>query len=145
MPRRDVFPYAPLVKGLIGVGAAICVWGLLSEYSMEPTKRRILPLYGFGILVVFCMVALAQVIRGRIELRADEIRVVELLGHKSYPRAAVVAARWEKGGPVSLQLRDGTWAKLPDTGRANTKVAGAIRAWLDETTAEDERGGPTRG
>jgi hypothetical protein len=134
-PRRDIFGYTALLRGIIIFGATICVWGFASEYAVDAGKRRAFVLYGFAALVLLCLIALAQVFRGRIELRADEIRVVELVGHKSYPRSTVAGARWEKGCPVSLNLRDGTWANLPDTGHANTKVAGAIRAWLNEANA----------
>ena len=137
-PRRDVFGYTPLLWGIIIVGTLICAWGFVSEYTADPSKRRALLLYGFAGLLILCVAALAQVFRGRIELRADEIRVVELIGHKSYHRSSVAAARWEKGCPVSLELRDGTWASLPDTGHANTKVAGAIRAWLNEDDGQSD-------
>jgi len=131
-PRRDVFAYTPLVRSIIVVGTLICAWGFLSEYVAELSSRRSFVLYGFGGLAILCLAALAQVCRGRIELLADEIRVGELVGHKSYHRSVVASASWEKGCPVSLQLRDGTWANLPDTGHPNSKVAGAIRAWLNE-------------
>jgi hypothetical protein len=138
-PRRDVFSYTPLLRGLIAAGLAICIAGLASSYAAEPGKRNPLVLYAFAGLVLLCSVALVQVFRGRIELRAEEIRVVELVGHKSYARPQIVAAQWEKGCPVSLKLRDGSWARLPDTGHANSQVAGAIRAWLNEAgDPEDE-------
>jgi hypothetical protein len=131
-PRRDVFRYTTVFRGIVVAGALICAWGFVSEYAAEPGKRRPLILYGFAGLVTLSLVALAEAFRRRIELRADEIRVVELVGHKSYHRSVVASARWAKGCPVSLELRDGTWARLPDTGHASTKVAGAIRAWLNE-------------
>jgi hypothetical protein len=138
LPRRDVFAYTPLLRGVILGGTLICASGFVSQYQAEPTTRRVFTFYVFGGLLLLCLAALAQVFRGRIELRADEIRVVELIGHKSYHRSVVAAARWEKGCPVSLRLTDGTWASLPDTGHANTRVAGAIRAWLNERQAQTD-------
>jgi hypothetical protein len=43
-----------------------------------------------------------------------------------------------EGSSVALRLRNDTWARLPDTGHATTKVAGALRAWLNETRSREE-------
>jgi hypothetical protein len=40
--------------------------------------------------------------------------------------------QWSKGSPVSLRLNDAVWAHLPNTGHSSQKIAGAIRAWLNE-------------
>jgi hypothetical protein len=131
-PRRDVFTYTPLLRGIALVGLVLGVAGFASEVLKPPEERSPLVVMAFAAFAGFCGLALAQGVRGRIELREDEIRVVELFGHKSYPRSEVVAAKWEKGCPVSLRLRDDSWARLPDMGHPSTKVAGAIRAWLND-------------
>jgi hypothetical protein len=94
--------------------------------------RRALTFYGALVFTIISAAGVAQTIRGRIELLDNEIRVVGLVGQKTYPRQRIADVRWAKGSPVSLKLDDGTWAHLPDTGHGNTKVAGAIRAWLNE-------------
>jgi len=132
-PRRDVFGYTAFFRGFLLAGAAICVAGFLSEYREPLAKRNAFQFYGFMGLSILNIAAVVESWRCRMELRDDEIRVVALLGHRSYPRALVSSAKWEKGCPVSLRLHDGTWAHLPDTGHANTRVAGAIRAWLNES------------
>jgi hypothetical protein len=134
-PRRDVFGYTAFFRGFLLISAAICVTGFVSEYRKPPVSRSAFRFYGFLGLALFSVVAVAESWRARIELRDDEIRVVALLGHRSYPRSQVSSATWARGCPVSLGLRDGTWAHLPDTGHANTKLAGAIRAWLNESSA----------
>jgi hypothetical protein len=131
-PRRDVFRCTPFFRGAVVCALVIGLAGVASQYRVEPGRRKALTFYGLLTFSVISALGVAQTFRGRIELREDEIRVVGLVGHRTYPRTQVQDARWEKGCPVSLKLADGTWAHLPDTGHANTKVAGAIRAWLNE-------------
>jgi hypothetical protein len=116
------------------LGIAIGIAGFIAEYRVPASRRRAFTFYGFAAFTSVCVAGLVEALRARIELRDDEIRVVRLVGHKSYRRGHVVDARWEKGCPLSLKLSDGTWAALPETGHATTKVAGAIRAWLNEGT-----------
>jgi hypothetical protein len=134
-PRRDVFRYKPLLRLLVLLGAAVCTAGLVSQYLAPPTQRSGFRLYGLLALSLFFALGAVQTFRERIELRDHEILVVGLAGRRRYPRALVLSAKWEKGCPVALKLRDGTWATLPDTGHASTRVAGAIRAWLREGQA----------
>lgn len=72
---------------------------------------------------------------GRIELGDRELRVVELFRRRRYARESIESVKWERGGPVALRLHDQTWAGLPSTGYSNAKVAGALRAWLNQKPA----------
>jgi hypothetical protein len=119
------------MRGLILAALAIGLLGLVAE-SRRAGERRALVFYGFLAYTLVCAGGVVESLRQRIELRDDEIRVITLTGSRSYSRAAVVEARWEKGCPVSLKLADGAWASLPSTGHGSAKVAGAIRAWLNE-------------
>lgn len=130
--------------GMMVACLAIGVAGFVVEYRVPAAKRRSLTFYGLAVFTAISAGGLAEALRVRIELRDDEIRVVRLLGHRSYRRGHVVEARWEKGAPVTLKLSDGTWATLPETGHANTKVVGAIRAWLNEVHEPKSEGRPTR-
>jgi hypothetical protein len=130
--RRDVFRYTALYRGIILVAFGIGVAGLVGVYRMPASKRQTFILYGFIVFTTIGAGGVVQSLRERIELRDDEIRVVGLVRQRSYARDRVVDVRWAKGYPVSLKLSDGAWAHLPGTGHANTRVAGAIRAWLNE-------------
>ena len=111
--------------------------GLIYEVRETVERRSTFRFIGFLVCSVIGAIGTGEVFRGRIELRDDDIRVVTLFGRKIYPRTTVIDARWEKGAPVSLKLVDGAWARLPATGHASTKVAGAIRAWLNEGRTTD--------
>ena len=128
-----MFRATPVYRGLVALTLVIAVVGLAFAPPIVPESRRTVTFLAFLAFAVVCALGLVQVLRGRIELRDDEIRVVGLVGHRHYARDRIVDARWEKGTPVALKLTDGTWAKLPDTGHSNTRVAGAIRAWLNES------------
>jgi hypothetical protein len=68
----------------------------------------------------------------RVELHDNHIRVVTLFERRLYSRGEVTTVTWARGCPVSIQLNGTTWVHLPNTGHASTKIAGAIRAWLNE-------------
>src|SRR5688572_1242542 len=114
----------------------VCAAGLVSAHRQPVEQRSAFRFYGFLALSALSIVALIETLFGRIELRDDDIRVVGALGSKRYPRSAIESASWEKGCPVSLKMATGGWVNLPDTGHANTKVAGAVRAWLNESGGE---------
>jgi hypothetical protein len=134
-PRRDVFGYAAWIRAAVVGAAAIGVAVVVAQYRQAPADRNAFVLYSALGYTLFCLAAVGDTLRSRIELRDDEIRVVRLVGHKSYPRPLVESVTWAKGCPVLLTLRDGTSKELPGTGHASTKVAGAIRAWLNEDRA----------
>jgi hypothetical protein len=131
-PRRDVFRATPVFRGLVVLAMILGLAAMMGAPYVPREDRRALTFYGSLVFTIISAIGVAQTFRGRIELRDDEIRVVGLVGQKNYPRSRIADVRWSKGSPVSLKLDDGTWAHLPDTGHANTKVAGAVRAWLNE-------------
>jgi hypothetical protein len=89
--------------------------------------------YGTMLCAVIGWLGVVESLVVRVELHDDEIRVVEPFRRRRYSRDSISSVKWEKGGPVALRLRNETWARLPGTGHANTKMAGAIRAWLNES------------
>jgi len=132
-PRRDVFRYTSLLRSLVGLSLLIGLAGLGYEIRKSPDERSRFNLFGFLGFSALSTVGVCGTLRGRIELREREVRVVELVGHRSYPRDRVIDVSFAKGCPVSLKLNDGSWVNLPDTGHSSRKVAGAVRAWLNET------------
>src|SRR4051812_30824983 len=99
--RRDVFRYTPFFRAAVLVTFLGLFAGLVVEYR---APNHGLAFYGFLGLSVFGIVAVVGAFRGRIELRADEIRVIQIIGHRSYLRSRVLEARWAAGCPVSLKL-----------------------------------------
>jgi hypothetical protein len=126
--RRDVFRYTAIVRGAVLVAFVVFLAGFVSTYR---SPSRGLAFYSFLILSILGLVAVASAFRSRLELRDDDIHVVQLLGHHTYTRTRVVDAQWEAGCPVSLTFVDGTSTALPDLGHSSAKIAGAIRAWLN--------------
>lgn len=117
---------------MVLLACLIFLAGLIYELRELPERRNSFRVVAFLVLTVGGALGAAETFRSRVELRENDIRVGRLFGEKIYPRASVAEVRWEKGSPVSLKLTDGAWADLPSTGHPNTKVAGAIRTWLNE-------------
>jgi len=132
-PRRDVFRCATWMRvaALLAAGLFLTVLTTTSRTKRPWTFRAAVLLAVVGCLGV------AESFVGRVELGEHDIRVVELFRRRRYPRETISSVKWEKGGPVFLRLRNETWAGLPNTGYANTKVVGAIRAWLNEPQIGD--------
>ena len=84
---------------------------------------------GAAVFTAFFALGLLDLIVSRIELGPDALRIIELHRRRSIPRADIVSAKAE-GGSVFLQLRNGSWFKLPDTGRSGTGVLNTVRAWM---------------
>jgi hypothetical protein len=119
-------------RSLVVVALVIALVGLIFAPPIVPENRRTATFYAFLVIAIVSALGVVQVLRGRIELRDREIRVVGLVGHRDYARDRIVDVGWAKGSPVVLRFDDGTRAALPDTGHSSTRVAGAIRAWLNE-------------
>jgi hypothetical protein len=107
---------------------------LAIPFSVSPTARP----WTFGASLLLAAVGCLGVLEsflGRVELGEQDIQIVELFRRRRIAREDIRFVKWEKGGPVFLRLRDDTWSSLPSTGHANTKVAGAVRAWLNDRRA----------
>ena len=109
--------------------------GLAFSYATDPTSFMF---YGFLGLTVLGGLGIVETLVSRVELRDDHIKVVALFTRRVYARNEVTSVTWAKGSPVSLQLNGTTWVHLPNTGHASTKIAGAIRAWMNEGAQRGE-------
>ena len=129
-PRRDVFRCPNAMRVIVLVAAGLFLALLLST---SPTQRP----WTFRAALVLAILGGLGVVESfvtRVELGERDIQVVELFCRRRYARESISSVNWEKGGPVFLRLRDETWAGLPSNIGANTKVAGAIRAWLNDNS-----------
>ena len=84
---------------------------------------------GAAVLTAFFTLGLLDLLVSRIELTPAALRIIELHRRRSIPRTEIVSAKAD-GGSVFLQLRNGSWLKLPDTGESSTGVLNTVRAWM---------------
>jgi hypothetical protein len=92
--------------------------------------------YPFLGLTVLGLLAIVETLMTRVELHDGHIATASLFARRTYPRSEITSVTWAKGSPVSLQLTGTKWVHLPNTGHSSPKVAGAIRAWLNEGGAQ---------
>lgn len=129
-PRRDVFRATGTLRWISAIATMIFVAGLAFSYVNDgPTSWQF---YAFLALTVLGILGIVETWVSRVELHDDHILTVALFVRRTYPRGEVTSVTWAKGSPVSVQLTDGRWVNLPNTGHASTKIVGAIRAWLNE-------------
>jgi hypothetical protein len=81
-----------------------------------------------GAALLFSL-GMVDLIVSRIELAPDALNITELFRHRSIPKRDIAGVKRE-GGSVYLQLNDGRWSKVPDTGLSNFAVWNSINAWL---------------
>ena len=128
-PRRDVFRPTHWFRALVLLATGVFAAGLLSSSPHGDTLTH----YVFLLLCVLGLVALTEILVSRVELTENEIFVRRLFSTRKYPRETVTSVSWAKGCPVVIQLDGKRWVPLPDIGHGSPKVAGAIRAWMNET------------
>ena len=92
----------------------------------------------FWVAAALAAFGLAGIVEWRLAFVAvgpDELIIRELLRTRRYARPAVADVSWAKGVGVSLRLSNGAVASVPDLGHSSSAVAGAVRAWLNDTRA----------
>lgn len=80
-------------------------------------------------VAVMFNLGLIDLVVSRIELTPDTLRVVELFRSRSVAKRDIVTAKRD-GGSLFLQLQDGRWFAVPDTGKNTLGTLNTIRAWL---------------
>jgi hypothetical protein len=119
------------------------VAGLLSSSP----ERDVFTYYAFLLFCFLGLLGLIEILISRVELRDNEIFVRWLFSTKRYPRERVTSVSWAQGCPVSIQLEGNQWVPLPETSHGSPKVAGAVRAWINETSrmTSHPEGPPNKG
>ena len=84
-------------------------------------------------LAVFGLLGIVEVLTARLLLADDALHVTKFWTRRSYPRETIRQATYAKGCPVTLELSNGQWAKLPDLGHNTQGITNSIRAWLKAT------------
>jgi hypothetical protein len=128
-PRRDVFRTTRTLRVLTVIVTLMFAAGLVFAF----VSGRTVMIYAFLGLTVMGVLGIVETLVSRVELHDDHILTVALFVRRTHPRSQVTSVSWAKGSPVSIQLNGTTWANLPNTGHASTKITGAIRAWMNES------------
>jgi hypothetical protein len=121
------------MRCVVVVAAVVFIGGFASTYG---SAARGFTFYGFLVLSLIGVLGIAESLITRIELREGNLKIVGLAGTKRYARSSIESVSWAKGCPVSLRMVDGGAVDLPNTGHSTTKVAGALRAWLNERDSD---------
>jgi hypothetical protein len=113
---------------LMTIGAAsLFLAGFLTMYLLQGLSITALAFAGLSILVV---AGVLEAFTLRVVLSAEALWVSKLGSRKAYARSEIRSVTWAKGCPVTFQLADGRWVKLPEVGSSSQGVVNTIRAWL---------------
>lgn len=124
---RTSFHVVPWVRISILTIASGSIAAAAYFYSQEGLSWISAFFIGFSIL------GLAGVVESfsmYILLEERQIRFRETFRKTVIPKTDIVRVTWEAGCGVSLLLRDGTWAKVPDLGQNSQGLTNSIRSWL---------------
>lgn len=109
------------IASTIGIAGAVYLW----LYDGPP-----LAVAGLAVFGLVALVAVVDAAVSRISLEADALRIVSLFSTKRYERHDIERVTWEAGAGAAIQLKDGTWVKLPELGRNSQSTTNTVRAWL---------------
>jgi hypothetical protein len=85
------------------------------------------------VLATIGVVAAAESLVGRIELRPDSLTIIGPLERRVYARHRIwrLKAEWKAG--LFIQLADNSWVKLQTIGFMGKQAIPSLRAWLRKT------------
>jgi hypothetical protein len=89
--------------------------------------------WGTLTLLVICIMALMSAFFTKVENTGDCITIVNNFRKVEVPKRSIDRVSWEKGGGSCLKLSNGTFVKLPITGRNEQGVANRVRSWLNQS------------
>ena len=79
------------------------------------------------------VMAAAQHFGSSIRLLSDRLEYGSFGARRTILREHIDSVTWEKGCGVSLKMKNSTWVRIPDLGKASG-VCNSIRAWLKRTS-----------
>lgn len=130
MAYQTIFRPAPWLYAILAFGELVSTLGAILAYVRE---ESIWWVAGSAALALAFSAGIVDLAISRIELARDELRITELHRRVAVPKNDIVLAKVE-GGAVFLQLQDGRWFKVPDTGRNSLAMVNSIRAWIKDRT-----------
>ena len=93
---------------------------------------------GFLVFLGLCPVGLVELAMQRVELRGDQLTVVNNFRRKTLFCREVEAVTWAKGMGVAVRRVDGTWVRLPPVGSSAQGMTNTIRAWIRRGVSSGE-------
>ena len=133
MAHQTTFRAAGWLYVIVAVGELICMGAAIGAYLSGRATWEI----GVAVmLTLFFTAGLVDLAISRIVLEKDAMRITQLHRHVAVPKRDIASAKID-GGMVVLQMQDGSWFKVPGTGRNVLAMNNSIRAWL-----KDQKNGP---
>ena len=128
MPYQTTFRAAAWLYPILAIGELICLGAAIGAYLSGRAPWEIAVAI---LLSLFFTAGIIDLAVSRIVLDKDAMRITELLRREAVPKRDIVSAKVD-GGLVVLQMRDGSWFKVPGTGRNVLSMNNSIRAWLKD-------------
>lgn len=119
---------SPWVYTVLVLIVAFCALGIASMSAGE----RGWEFWATVTFLVFCLIALLAAGFTKIENNGEFVIIVANFRKKQIPKANIEKVSWEKGVGSNLDLVNGTFVKLPATGRNEQGVANSVRSWLNQ-------------
>jgi hypothetical protein len=126
---QTTFRPAVWLYPILAVGELICLGAAVGAYLSGSAPWEIAVAV---LLSLFFSAGIIDLAVSRIVLEKDAMRITELRRRVAVPKRDIVSAKVD-GGLVVLQLQDGSWFKVPSTGRNVLAMNNSIRAWLKDT------------
>jgi len=128
---QTTFRSSPWLYPFVAAGELICLGGGIAAYSSGRPAWEVAVAIA---LSLFFTVAIIDLAISRIVLENDAMRITELHRRVAVAKRDIVSAKVD-GGMVVLQMTDGSWFKVPSTGRNVLAMCNSIRAWIKDKNA----------
>ena len=128
MAYQTTFRPAGWLYAILSVGELICMGAAIGAYLSGRAPWEI----GVAILcTLFFTAGIIDLAISRIVLEKDAMRITELHRRVAVPKRDIASSKVD-GGIVVLQMQDGSWFKVPSTGRNVLAMNNSIRAWIKD-------------
>jgi hypothetical protein len=119
---------APWVYAVLIIITAFCASGVALMSAGELGWE----FWGTVIILVICLIALIDALFTKIENNGEFLVIVYNFKKQQIRKANIKKVLWEKGVSSSMELVNGTFVKLPVTGRSEQGVVNSVRSWLNK-------------
>ena len=131
MAYQTTFRSAAWLYPFLAAGELTCLGGAIGAYLSGRPPWQVAVATALSLFFTAAIIDLAI---SRIVLEKDAMRITELHRRVAVPKRDIVSAKVD-GGVVFLQMQDGSWLKVPSTGRNVLAMCNSIRAWLKDRSA----------
>ena len=128
MAYQTTFRAAGWLYGILAAGDLICTAAAVGAWVSGRAPWEIAVAI---LLSLFFTVGIVDLAISQIVLEKDAMRIIELHRRVSVPKRDIVSSKVD-GGMVVLQMQDGSWFKVPSTGKNVLAMNNSIRAWIKD-------------